>query len=58
MQFDIRLINGLMFGIAHSGEIFIEYDDDPDVVHTGSGIIIMLGFLQFSFVWDHDDEQE
>lgn len=57
MQFDIRLINGLMFGLAHSGEIFIEYDDEPDVVHTGSGIIIMLGFLQFSFVWDHDDEE-
>lgn len=41
-----------MFGIAHSGELFIEFDDDPDVVHTGSGVIIMLGFIQLAFLFE------
>jgi hypothetical protein len=52
MHFDIRLINGLMFGIAHASELYIEYDDEPDSVSTASGIIIMLGFFQLAFIWE------
>ena len=53
MFFDIRLINGLMLGIAHSGELLIEHDDS-DELEIGSGIIIMFLCWQIAIIFHGD----
>ena len=50
MFFDIRLINGLMFGIAQSSELLIEHDDS-DELEIGYGIIIMFFCWQIAIIF-------
>jgi hypothetical protein len=50
MNIDFSFINGLVFGIAHSGEIFVE-DTEDETLEQVTGIVIMLGFFQIVFYW-------
>ena len=51
MGFDIAFINGLIFGIAHTGAIYIEDEEDEDILHEGQGIVIAIGFMQLVIYW-------
>jgi hypothetical protein len=50
MKIDIGLINGLVFGIAHTDALFIEYEDD-DEMEVAQGVVLMLGVFQIVFYW-------
>lgn len=50
MDWNITLINGLAFGIAHTDSIFIE-DVETEEIEIGHGIIIFLGFIQIALFW-------
>ena len=50
MKVDFSLINGLVFGIAHTGSIFVE-DEEEETVEVCTGIVIALGFIQIVFFW-------
>lgn len=49
MNFDIAFINGLVFGIAHTGAIFVE--DEEETLHEAQGIVIALGIFQIVIYW-------
>lgn len=51
MNFDIALINGLVFGIAHTGALYIEDEEEEDLLHEGQGIVIYVGFFQIVIYW-------
>jgi hypothetical protein len=53
MFFDVRVINGLMFGIAHSDELLIEHDDS-DELEVGHGVVIMILCWQIAIIFHGD----
>lgn len=50
MNVDISFINGLVFGIAHTGNIFIE-DEEEEEIFVAQGIVIALGIFQIVLYW-------
>jgi len=49
MSFSIDFIHGLVFGIAHADSLYVEVDDEE--VYEATGIVILLGFIQFTMFW-------
>lgn len=51
MTIDFSLINGLVFGIAHSDAVYVE-DDETEEIYEASAIIVAIGFIQIAFLFN------